>query len=128
MHDLITEELTIRAELGSRLLRLVMTGKSSSREPGKLLTPFFAEALQRAAAARAAIEVHFEGLTHFNSSTIAAVIQFINAAQERHVALAFHYDPALKWQALSFEALQRAIKPFQKGTVSHVRFVETPHA
>ncbi|MHB8875054.1 MAG: hypothetical protein ACYC8T_15320 [Myxococcaceae bacterium] len=125
MQNLVTDELTIRVDLGAPgLLRLVMSGKSSSREPGKVLIPFFAEALKHAADSKESIEVHFEELSHFNSSTIAAVIQFINASQERQIALALHYDATLKWQALSFEALMRAIRPFESFSASKVRFVE----
>jgi len=127
MQNLVTEELNIDVDMGNPgLVRLLMTGKSTNREPGKLLIPFFAEALELAATMHAGIEVHFEELSHFNSSTIAAVIQVINTAQSRSMALALHYDPAQKWQVLSFEALQRAIRPFQALASTRVRFVETP--
>jgi hypothetical protein len=125
MQNLVTDELTIRVDLSSAgRIRLLMVGKSASRQPGELLTPFFGQALVSAAQSRSTLEVHFEKLSHFNSSTIAVVIQFINAAQQRRVPIMIQYDGSLKWQALSFEALQRAVKPFVGTEGSSVNFVE----
>ena len=54
----------------------------------------------------ASIEMHFEKLDHFNSSTIAAVIRFIQDARQRGVKLIIVYNQALKWQKLSFDAMR----------------------
>lgn len=93
-------------------IRLLLTGKSNSREPGKVLAPLFDRVLAAAVPAAAKVELHFEKLEHFNSSTIAALVQLINSAQRQKVCLTVHYDGRLKWQALSFDALKRAIQPF----------------
>jgi hypothetical protein len=50
--------------------------------------------------------MHFENLDHFNSSTIAAVIRFIQEARVKAVKLVIVYNQQLKWQKLSFDALR----------------------
>jgi hypothetical protein len=52
------------------------------------------------------IELHFEKLEHFNSSTITSIIQLIQDSRARGVKLVLVYDEALKWQKLSFDALR----------------------
>jgi hypothetical protein len=112
MHDLKAGDLTIEVK-GSApdTLELHWRGKSNDRHPTTVLAPFFAEALAEAGKRHAAVELHFEKLAHFNSSTIAAIIQFIQEARERRVKLLIVYDSALKWQKLSFDVL----KIFAKG-------------
>jgi hypothetical protein len=107
MRDLIAGDLTIRVsepELGR--IRLDWQGKSTAREPSKILTPFFETVAERAAQARAGVEMHFEKLEHFNSSTITSLIQYIQNARSRGLPLVVVYDPQLKWQRLSFDALR----------------------
>lgn len=113
MKPLQAGELSIAIETGPGVLRLVWHGRSNHREPGALLAPLFAEALQEASSGKLEVQMHFEKLAQFNSSTIAAVIQFIHGAREKGVAVALIYDGAVKWQALSFEAIRRAMKHFE---------------
>jgi hypothetical protein len=86
-------------------------GKSNDRHPTKLLAPFFDELLATTAASGQAVEMHFEGLEHFNSSTITALIKLIQSARAKGVRVTFVYDQELKWQRLSFDAL----RVFEKG-------------
>ena len=67
---------------------------------------FFGEALDRATALGAAMEMRFHALEHFNSSTITAVIELIQEARARNVRLVIAYDGAVKWQRLSFDAMR----------------------
>jgi hypothetical protein len=130
MDNLAFENLRIaadRAESGA--VRLRWTGKSDSRDPGKALGPYFATALQAAKASGAHVEMHFEQLDYFNSSTISALIQLINQAQAQSVSLVLHYDPKLRWQSLSFEALRRATSVFKPASgPPPVQFVESPRS
>ncbi len=41
---------------------------------------------------------------------------------EAGVELTVVYDGAQKWQAMSFEALRRALRPFESGSGPAVRF------
>jgi hypothetical protein len=88
-----------------RSLRVDWMGRSDHREPGRALAPFFDELLDRAQQTGGAIEMHFERLAHFNSSTITALIQLIRSARTRQVQLAMFFDADAKWQQLSFDAL-----------------------
>jgi hypothetical protein len=94
-------------------LHVRLTGKSSSRDAGKVLAPVFDLVLSAGIGENRVVILHFERLDYFNSSTIAALVQFIRSAQERKVGLTVVYDAAQKWQAMSFDALRRAMKPMQ---------------
>jgi hypothetical protein len=52
------------------------------------------------------LELHFEELDYFNSSTITSLIQLIQEARAKGIPLTYVYDPALRWQKLSFDALR----------------------
>lgn len=119
MMNLVSDELKVDVDASAPgQLRADFTGKSNSRDPGKLLKPWFDEVLALAQQKNAQVVLHFEKLAYFNSSTIAALIQMLNAAQDRKVSLELVYDGALRWQTLSFDALKRAIRPFDSGGVA----------
>jgi hypothetical protein len=101
-------------------LRADFSGKSNSRDPGKVLKPWFDQVLALAGNKGAQVVLHFEKLQYFNSSTIAALIQMLNAAQDKKVSLELVYDGKLRWQTLSFDALKRAIRPFDSGGAAAV--------
>jgi len=108
MEELVAGDLRIRVEPSTpgQPLRLSWHGKSNDRHPGKILLPYLSQALTVAAAGGTGVELRFESLEHFNSSTITALIQLIQESRQRGVALAFVHDPNLKWQKLSFDALR----------------------
>jgi hypothetical protein len=105
-------------------LRVRLSGRSSSREAGKTLAPLFDRILDEAKRDRRVLALHFEKLEYFNSSTIAALVQFIRAAHEMGVALTVVYDGKQRWQAMSFDALRRALRPFESGGGPAVQFSE----
>ena len=110
--QLTFENLNIALDDGDpELLRVDLTGRSTMRSPGEFLRPWFDGLIARAAGQQR-IEIHFEKLEHFNSSTIAALVQIMNDAAQAHVRLVLIYDANLKWQQMSFEAISRAIRPF----------------
>lgn len=102
-------------------LHVRLAGKSTSRDAARELAPVFDGALGAARAEARALTLHFESLEYFNSSTIAALVQFIRAAQDAGVPLTVRYDAGQRWQALSFDALKRALRPPQ-GTAPMVTF------
>jgi hypothetical protein len=108
MQSLIVGDLRIEAldEEASASVRLLWRGKSNNRHPGEALAPYFREVLATADARRVPLELHFEKLEHFNSSTITSIIQLIQDSRARGVKLVLIYDHALKWQKLSFDALR----------------------
>ena len=87
-------------------IRLHWLGMSNERQPEKVLKPFFATVLDGAASGNKAVELHFEQIERFNSSTILCIIQLIQEARHRNIRLEVVYDPSRKWQRLSFDALR----------------------
>ena len=107
MESLAVGDLRIdMSEPADRVVRLDWNGKSNAREPGKILGPFFDGVARRALETGARVEMHFEKLDHFNSSTITALIQYVQSSRSRGVPLVIYYNSALKWQRLSFDGLR----------------------
>jgi hypothetical protein len=108
MQSLIVGDLRIEAlqDEASLSVRLLWKGKSNNRHPSEALAPYFRSVLTTVATRRVPLELHFEKLEHFNSSTITSIIQLIQDSRARSVKLILVYDQALKWQKLSFDALR----------------------
>ena len=108
MESLRAGTLVIEAEDAPTRGYLVLywQGKSSDRNPEKVLEPFFLQALTEAQERKLGVEMHFEKLAHFNSSTIGYLIQLIQETRRRGVSLVLIFDHALMWQKLSFDALR----------------------
>jgi len=117
------DDLVIRVDRDApSCMRLDWLGRSDSRDPIQVIGPFFDQVLTEAAGYHRFIDMHFEALEHFNSSTIATLIHLINSAGRANVAMRIHYDTGLRWQALAFDALKRAIKSFAQGQGPQVDF------
>jgi hypothetical protein len=112
MEDLIVGDLKIQVVVrGPSTIELLWTGKSNARNPTSILQPFFSQVLAAATEQQLAVELHFEKLEHFNSSTITSIIQLIQEARTKSVKVTILFDHAVKWQKLSFDAL----RVFAKG-------------
>jgi len=107
---------------GPSTLEVRLTGRSASREAGRTLAPLFDRLRGDAKAESRSLVLHFEALEYFNSSTIAALVQFIRASQQESVRLTVVYDGGRRWQAMSFDALRRALRPFEGDPVPGVEF------
>jgi hypothetical protein len=95
-------------------------GRSTARDPAEFLIPVLTKALDRATALRCPLSLDFRNIEYFNSSTITPVVRLIEEAKRRGAALVIHYDKKLRWQELSFSALQ----VFHTGD-SRIRIVGT---
>ncbi len=112
MDSLRAGDLAIEAvDQAGSALQLHWRGKSNDRHPGKVLEPYFTRVIAAAGARGATVELHFEKLDHFNSSTITALIQLLQDARSQGIKVVILFDKALKWQKLSFDAL----RVFAKG-------------
>lgn len=121
--QVVLGELTVSAAReATNLLRVLLTGKSAGRDAGRELQPVFERLLSTAKEEGRTLVFHFEKLDYFNSSTIAGLVQFIRTAQQGGVGLIVRYDAGLKWQAMSFDALRRALKPLEAGDGPTLRF------
>ena len=108
MDTLIVGDLRIEALEGipPAPVQLLWKGKSNDRHPSVALAPYFRDVLSEAGTKKVPIELHFEKLDHFNSSTITSIIQLIQDSRAQSIKLVLVYDQALKWQKLSFDALR----------------------
>lgn len=100
-----------------------LSGRSDAREPSAVLRPHFEKVIGEAGKSHRGVRIHFESLEYFNSSTLAFLIQAIHFAREKRVSLEVSYAESLKWQAVSFEALKRAMKMFERDESAPVVFV-----
>jgi len=82
------------------------TGRSTSRDPAEFLVPILTRALDRAAELSQPLTLDFRLVQYFNSSTITPVVRLIEEAKRRGARVAINYDKSLRWQELSFSALQ----------------------
>jgi hypothetical protein len=106
MENLNANDLAIDVEEQPGVLRLKWRGKSTDRQPARILDPFFGKALQEVTSKNLVLEMRFEELLHFNSSTIGCLIQAIQEARTRGVKVRLVYDSKQSWQRLSFDALR----------------------
>ena len=120
MEDLKSGDLTIEvAELSGPVFSCTWRGKSNERNPPEILRPWFDKLLATVGERKGSIEMHFEKIEHFNSSTITALIKLIQICRKSSIKLVMVYDQTLKWQRLSFDAL----RVFEKNDdLFHLRF------
>jgi len=120
MDNLQSGDLTIEvAEAPNAVLCCTWKGKSNERNPPEILKPWFEKLLAAATEKQGSIEMHFEKIEHFNSSTITALIRLIQNCRKTNLKLVMVYDQTLKWQRLSFDAL----RVFEKNDdLFHLRF------
>ncbi|HUJ24547.1 MAG TPA: hypothetical protein VLW85_00900 [Myxococcales bacterium] len=81
-------------------------GRSTAREPAEFLIPILTKALDRASELKQPLTLDFRQIEYFNSSTITPVVRMLEEAKRRGASLVIQYDKKLRWQELSFSALQ----------------------
>jgi hypothetical protein len=107
MENLTSGDLTIEVVVTPEgVYKCTWRGKSNERNPPEILKPWFEKLLASVTERKGCIEMHFEKIDHFNSSTITALIKLIQVCRKSSVKLAMVYDQSLKWQRLSFDALR----------------------
>lgn len=113
MEPLTHETLSLQPAVDSerKVHSIRWTGRSTARNPSQVLKPYFTALNEQAQSDGFGVEMDFRALEHFNSSTISALIQFLQDSRTRKVPLTLVYDAGVKWQRLSFEALRVFVKP-----------------
>jgi hypothetical protein len=106
LQELRSGELRIDSQVDPECLRLVWHGRSAARDPRSVLVPYFELAIEVARRSGTAVQMHFEGLEYFNSSTIAALIDAIRLGAEHRVPMVMIYKENVRWQRMSFDALR----------------------
>jgi hypothetical protein len=90
-------------------IRVAWKGRSVERTPAQSIGPYFRDVLGEASSRGAPVEIHFEQLEHFNSSTITAIVQIIQ--QAKGVPLTIVYDDKVEAQQVTFRGLHVLAKP-----------------
>ena len=106
LQELRSGELCIDSSVAPEGLRLEWRGRSAARDPRAILIPYFEQAIAHARESGTPVEMHFEGLEYFNSSTIAALIDAIRLGSEHRVPMVMIYKQSVRWQRMSFDALR----------------------
>lgn len=115
MHGTVFGDLSIEVGGTAEGLELIWRGSSNSRNPGEALRAYFKVALAEAATRRAKLDLHFENLIQFNSSTVSVLLHLVDEAAALGVSMNYFYDGGLRWQAHNFESialLKREVKGF----------------
>lgn len=105
MHGLSLGDLDIEVQEFEGKLVQLWRGSSNSRDPSVSLRPFLELAVAEAATRKLKLELHFEDLGHFNSSTVATLLRFIEKAGQKGVKLVLYYNGSQRWQGHNFEAI-----------------------
>lgn len=105
MHGTVFGDLSIDVGGTAEGLELVWRGASNSRNPGEALRAYFKVALAEAATRRAKLDLHFEQLIQFNSSTVSVLLHLVDEAEAQGVRMTYFYDGAQRWQAHNFESI-----------------------
>lgn len=107
MNSLVNEGLKIQSQhTDTNVIRIDWFGRSDSRRPGEFLQPYLSALIDEARENRAAVEMHFEAMEFFNSSTVSVLINFVQLARVHRIPLSYSYEPEVRWQRLCFEALR----------------------
>ena len=87
-------------------INISWSGKSVDREPGKFITPILVNAIRRSSGLNKKIILDFRDLAYMNSSSITPVIKILERAKRGRTQIRVVYRKSLKWQDLSFSALE----------------------
>jgi hypothetical protein len=105
-------------------ITMVWTGKSTHRKPSEFISPILAETIRRSNASKKRIIMDFRRLEYMNSSTITPIIKILERAKRGATEITLLYNKSLKWQDLSFSALEifetQDSKVEIKGVENHV--------
>jgi len=82
------------------------SGKSVDRNPGKFINPILVGILHKSSDLKKRIILDFQKLDYMNSSTITPVIKILERAKRGKAQVTVLYKKLLKWQDLSFSALE----------------------
>jgi len=106
MDNYLKDELEIGVSESANRIRLAWKGKSSARDPGMTLLPFFDEVIDRARRSNSQVDVDLRALEYFNSATLAAIIRALQRSKRAGVKVVVMFDGGVGWQARSCDALK----------------------
>jgi hypothetical protein len=98
--------LKLELEQAQGAVRLAWSGRSTAREPSRFIVPVLAKAVELCEETRAPLVLDFCRIEFMNSSTITPVIRTLEQARKASRSIRVLYQKNVKWQQLSFSALQ----------------------
>lgn len=87
-------------------VRVTWLGRSTSREPAEFIVPVLSRAVELGRLANKPVVLDFQPMSYMNSSTITPVIRLLGRALRTVNTVRVLYKKELKWQELSFTALE----------------------
>ena len=102
----VSNLLKLELEEKKDAIKISWSGKSIDREPGKFITPILVNAIRRSSGLNKKIILDFRELAYMNSSSITPVIKILERAKRGRTQIRVVYKKSLKWQDLSFSALE----------------------
>ena len=85
---------------------VVWSGRSSARVPGPFIVPVLSRAVELGRVTDKPLVLDFQAMTYMNSSTITPIIRLLGKALRTLEQVRVVYRKDLKWQELSFTALE----------------------
>jgi hypothetical protein len=101
-----SQNLTLLVSEETTTINVVWQGRSTARNPAEFLVPILSRVLDRATELKRPLILDFRSLEYFNSSTITPIVRLIEETKRRGGTMLISYDKKLRWQELSFSALQ----------------------
>jgi hypothetical protein len=98
--------LTIEILKAGGSIKVKWSGKSIDRVPAKFITPILIDIHKDGSGQSKPIILDFQDLEYMNSSTITPIIKILERAKKGKTKITVLYDKSLKWQDLSFSALE----------------------
>ncbi len=98
--------LTLELHDGPEEVRVTWLGRSTSREPGEFIVPVLSRAVELGRVQHKPVVLDFQQMAYMNSSTITPIIRLLGRALRTVSAVRVVYNKGLKWQELSFTALE----------------------
>ena len=110
----VQNTLTLELRDEEAAVSLIWSGRSTGREPGTFIVPVLSRALELGRVQDKALVLDFQAMAYMNSSTITPIIRLLGKAMRTVNKVRVVYRRDLKWQELSFTALEVFQTPDQR--------------
>jgi hypothetical protein len=98
--------LTLELREEETTVSLLWSGRSTVREPSPFIVPVLSRAVELGRTQNKRLVLDFQSMAYMNSSTITPIIRLLGRAMRTVNKVCVIYRKDLKWQELSFTALE----------------------
>jgi len=102
----VSNLLKIEVEEKGASINIKWSGMSIDRQPGKFITPVLVNVIKKSSDLNKKVILDFRELAYMNSSSITPVIKILERAKRGRNQITVFYRKSLRWQDLSFSALE----------------------